>query len=96
MTVSGTGVPPNTTVVAFTGTTVTMSNTSTAGVANAAAITFGGGTTLSRENLLFSGTGGFINFSAGVKQVFLTFSGTAIENASVGTGYAMARSAQTY
>jgi len=42
MTVSGTGVPALTTVVAVTGTTVTLSNTSTAGVANATTITFGG------------------------------------------------------
>lgn len=42
MTVSGTGVPALTTVVAVTGTTVTMSNTSTAGVSNTTTITFGG------------------------------------------------------
>lgn len=40
MNISGTGVPANATVVAVTGTTVTMSHVSTAGVANAAAITF--------------------------------------------------------
>jgi hypothetical protein len=39
--VSGTGIPADTTVIAVTGTTVTMSKSSTAGVANAAAITFG-------------------------------------------------------
>lgn len=39
--ISGTGIPTNATVIAFTGTTVTMSHSSTAGVANAAAITFG-------------------------------------------------------
>jgi hypothetical protein len=39
--VSGTGIPARTTVVAFTGTTVTLSSTSTAGVASAAVITFG-------------------------------------------------------
>lgn len=39
--ISGTGVPAGATVLAFTGTTVTMSVASTAGVANAAAITFG-------------------------------------------------------
>lgn len=40
MQISGTGVPADTQVVAVTGTTVTMSRTSTAGVASAAAITF--------------------------------------------------------
>lgn len=38
--VSGTGIPADTTVVAVTGTTVTLSRTSTAGVASGAAITF--------------------------------------------------------
>lgn len=38
--VSGTGIPAGATVVAFTGTTVTLSMTSTAGVANSTAITF--------------------------------------------------------
>ena len=42
MNVSGTGVVPFTTVVAVTGTTVTLSTTTTAGVANATAITFNG------------------------------------------------------
>lgn len=42
MSVSGTGVPANTTVVAVSGTTVTMSNTSTAGVSSSVTITFGG------------------------------------------------------
>jgi hypothetical protein len=40
MNISGTGVPVGATVVALTGTTVTMSMTSTAGVANTTAITF--------------------------------------------------------
>jgi hypothetical protein len=40
MNISGTGVVANSTVVAVTGTTVTMSHTSTAGVANGASITF--------------------------------------------------------
>ena len=40
-TVSGTGILPGTTVIAFTGTTVTLSQSSTAGVANTTAITFG-------------------------------------------------------
>jgi hypothetical protein len=39
--ISGTGIVPGSTVLAFTGTTVTMSLASTAGVASAAAITFG-------------------------------------------------------
>ena len=38
--VSGTGIVPGTTVVAVTGTTVTLSHTSTAGVASGTAITF--------------------------------------------------------
>jgi hypothetical protein len=38
--VTGAGVPVGATVVALTGTTVTISNTSTAGVASAASITF--------------------------------------------------------
>jgi hypothetical protein len=40
MTISGTGVPAGATVSSFTGTTVVMSLTSTAGVASAANITF--------------------------------------------------------
>lgn len=40
MNVSGTGIPANTTVIATTGTTVTLSNSSTAGVASGASITF--------------------------------------------------------
>lgn len=40
MNVAGTGIPAGATVVAFTGTTVTLSMTSTAGVANTASITF--------------------------------------------------------
>lgn len=40
MNVSGTGIPADTTVVALTGTTVTLSRTSTAGVSSAASITF--------------------------------------------------------
>lgn len=39
--ITGTGVPAGATVLAFTGTTVTMSVASTAGVANTTAITFG-------------------------------------------------------
>lgn len=40
-TVSGTGIPADTTVVAVTSTTVTLSRTSTAGVSSATSITFG-------------------------------------------------------
>ena len=40
--VSGTGIVAGSTVLAFTGTTVTLSFASTAGVASAASITFGG------------------------------------------------------
>jgi len=42
MTVSGTGIPTGTTVIAVTSTTVTISLTSTAGVSNSTSITFGG------------------------------------------------------
>jgi len=51
MSISGTGVIPGTTVLATTGTTVTMSQASTAGVANAAAITFGGDMTVANTNV---------------------------------------------
>lgn len=42
MTVSGTGIPTGTTVESVTGTTVTLSQTTTAGVSSATSITFGG------------------------------------------------------
>jgi hypothetical protein len=42
MTISGTGVPANTTVLAVGGTTVTMSTTTPGGVSNTTTITFGG------------------------------------------------------
>lgn len=42
MLVTGTGIPSGSSVVAFTTTSVTLSQTSTAGVASAASITFGG------------------------------------------------------
>jgi hypothetical protein len=51
MSISGTGVPAGTTVVAFTGTTVTMSQTSTAGVASAASITFSGDMVLTNTSI---------------------------------------------
>lgn len=50
MNVSGTGIPTGATVVAVTGTTVTLSHTSTAGVSNGATITFNGDVTL--DNLV--------------------------------------------
>ncbi len=51
MNVSGTGVPAGATVVALTSTTVTLSHTSTAGVANGASITFGGDLTLDNTSI---------------------------------------------
>jgi hypothetical protein len=54
MNVSGVGVVAGCTVVAVTATTVTMSLTSTAGVANAANITFGGDMTL--DNVVIANT----------------------------------------
>jgi fibronectin-binding autotransporter adhesin len=51
MNVAGTGVLAGTTVVAVSGTTVTMSLTSTAGVANAASITFNGDLTLANTSI---------------------------------------------
>jgi hypothetical protein len=50
--ISGTGVQNGTTVLAFTGTTVTMSLATTAGVANAASIVFGGDMTF--DNATFT------------------------------------------
>jgi hypothetical protein len=49
--ITGTGVLPNTFVLAFTGTTVTMSQASTAGVANAASITFSGDMTIDNASI---------------------------------------------
>lgn len=51
MNASGTGVVPGSTVLAVTGTTVTLSLASTAGVANAAAITFGGDLSIDNANI---------------------------------------------
>lgn len=50
-TIAGTGVPTGATVIAFTGTTVTMSLSSTAGVANAASITFGFDMSVDNNNI---------------------------------------------
>lgn len=49
--ISGTGVPAGAQVLAFTGTTVTMSIASTAGVANGTAITFSGDMTLDNTSI---------------------------------------------
>jgi len=49
--ITGTGVLPNTFVLAFTGTTVTMSQASTAGVASAASITFSGDMTIDNASI---------------------------------------------
>jgi hypothetical protein len=51
MNASGTGVPAGASVVAVGATTVTLSMTSTAGVANAAAITFNGDITLDNTTI---------------------------------------------
>lgn len=51
MLVTGTGVLADTYVIAVGATTVTMSRSSTAGVANAASITFGGDLTLDNTNI---------------------------------------------
>ncbi len=49
--ITGTGIPTNATVLALTATTVTMSVASTAGVANAASITFGSDLVLDNTNI---------------------------------------------
>ena len=49
--VTGTGILPNTFVLAFTGTTVTLSQASTAGVANATPITFSGDMTIDNVSI---------------------------------------------
>lgn len=52
--VTGAGIPTNATVLAFTATTVTMSHASTAGVANAASITFGYDMTIDNASVAVS------------------------------------------
>ena len=52
--ITGTGIPVNATVLAFTGTTVTMSHASTAGVASAASITFGYDMTIDNASVAVS------------------------------------------
>jgi hypothetical protein len=52
MTASGTGIPSGATVVATTGTTVTLSVTSTAGVAASTAITFGGDVSMPNTSIV--------------------------------------------
>lgn len=64
MTATGTGVPTGATVVAVTGTTVTLSQISTAGVANAAAITFGGDMSLDNVSIT---SGQTVNITAWTK-----------------------------
>lgn len=54
--ISGTGIPANAWVLAFTGTTVTMSIASTAGVANAASITFGYDMTIDNNSIALNQT----------------------------------------
>jgi hypothetical protein len=49
--VTGTGILPDTYVLALTGTTVTISISSTAGVSNGASITFGGDLTLQNTSI---------------------------------------------
>lgn len=51
MNASGTGIPAGATVLATTGTTITLSVASVAGVANATAITFNGDITLDNTNI---------------------------------------------
>ena len=51
MTVAGTGIVTGTTVVAISGTTVYLSLTSTAGVANGASITFGGDMSMANTSI---------------------------------------------
>lgn len=63
MNVSGTGVPAGATVVAFTSTTVTLSLTSTAGVASAASITFNGDMTLTNANIASGQTCNFTSLT---------------------------------
>jgi len=54
MNVSGTGIIPGSTVIAVTGTTVTLSISSIAGVANGASITFGGDIVVDNINIAIS------------------------------------------
>lgn len=61
--VSGTGILPGTYVLALTGTTVTISKSSTAGVANAASITFDYDITLDNNNIANSQTISVNSFS---------------------------------
>lgn len=61
--ISGTGVVVGSTVLAFTGTTVTMSQASTAGVANAASITFGSDMVLDNASIAVSQTVNVTSFT---------------------------------
>jgi hypothetical protein len=60
-TVSGTGIPVGTTIVATSGTTVTLSQTSTAGVGNGVTITFGGDMNLTNSVIA---SGQTVNFTS--------------------------------
>lgn len=63
MSISGTGIVPGSTVLAFTGTTVTMSMASTAGVGNAVSITFGGDMSLNNTSITSGQTCTFNSFT---------------------------------
>lgn len=62
--VTGTGIVTNTTVLAFTSTTVTLSYASTAGVASATAITFSGDLVLGNSNIASGQSASFNSFTA--------------------------------
>lgn len=61
--ISGTGIVAGSTVLAFTGTTVTMSQATTAGVANAASITFGSDMALDNTSIAVSQTVNVTSFT---------------------------------
>ena len=63
MTVSGAGVLAGTTVSSFTGTTVTMSQTSTAGVGSGVTITFSGDVVLTNTNIAANQTCNFTSLT---------------------------------
>lgn len=62
-TVSGTGILPNTYVIAVTGTTVTLSLSSTAGVGSGVTITFAGDVTLTNTSITAGQTVNFASMS---------------------------------
>jgi len=63
MSVSGTGVAVGSTVLAVSGTTVTMSQASSAGVASSSAITFGGDMTMANTSIASGQTVNFISLT---------------------------------